>query len=184
MSTIEIPGLKLLTPRRFYDHRGYFQETFRCDALERDLGLPLNFVQDNESLSKVPGIIRGLHFQRPPFAQAKLVRVVSGAAWDVAVDLRPDSPGFGTWQAFELSADNGCQLFLPAGLAHGFCTLAENTLVQYKVDNYYAPDCEGGIRWDDPDLKIDWPLSGRPAIVSDKDAALPSWSGLDRIAWS
>ena len=179
----DMPGLKLFKPKRFFDHRGYFQETFRLDELERALGRTLNFVQDNESLSKAPGIIRGLHFQRPPFAQAKLVRVVSGAAWDVAVDLRPGSPSFGTWQAFELSADNGCQLFLPAGLAHGFCTLAENTVVQYKVDNYYAPDCEGGIRWDDHDLKIDWPLSGRSAIVSDKDAALPSWSSLDRIEW-
>ncbi|MDR1044020.1 MAG: dTDP-4-dehydrorhamnose 3,5-epimerase [Candidatus Adiutrix sp.] len=179
----DIPGLKLLEGRRFFDQRGHFQETFRLDTLERELGRPFNIVQDNESLSKAPGIIRGLHFQRPPYAQAKLVRVVSGAIWDVALDLRPDSPSFGRWEGVLLSADNNRQLFLPAGLAHGFCTLAENTVVQYKVDNYYAPDSEGGLRWDDPELNIDWSLSGRRATVSDKDAAWPLWSQLDRIKW-
>ena len=171
-------GLMLFDIKTFHDHRGYFRETFRLNnPAIAETGV--EFVQDNESLSKQVYVLRGLHFQRPPHAQAKLVRVVSGSAYDVVVDLRPSSETFGQWQGFELNADNGQQLFVPAGFAHGFCTLEENTVVSYKVSDYYAPDCDGGLRWDDPDLNINWPLNGKNPVVSEKDSALPVFADID-----
>lgn len=166
-------GLVLLEAATFSDHRGYFRETYRRNDLAERLGREIDFVQDNQSWSARAGTLRGLHFQRPPRAQAKLVSVASGEIYDVAVDLRPDSPHYGRWQGFELSAENGRQLFVPEGFAHGFLTLSDQVLVNYKVSDYYAPDCDAGLRWNDPSLKIDWPLAGRELIISDKDAALP-----------
>lgn len=165
----------LLTPRRFGDDRGWFSETYHEQRF-RDLGVAAAFVQDNHSYSKQAGTIRGIHFQRPPHAQAKLVRCVRGRIFDVAVDLRPASPTFGQHVAAELSADNGHQLFVPAGFGHAFMTLVEDCEVVYKVDAYYAPETEGGVRWDDPAIAIDWPVIGGVAdvpMLSPKDAVLP-----------
>ncbi|MDR2946119.1 MAG: dTDP-4-dehydrorhamnose 3,5-epimerase [Candidatus Adiutrix sp.] len=177
-----IEGLKLIPTKTFSDSRGYFRESYRRDIFRDILGRDLEFVQDNESLSAA-GVLRGLHFQRPPHAQAKLVRVLRGAIYDVAVDLRPNSPTFKQWAAFELNADDGSQLFVPEGLAHGFCALTEGAVVSYKVSDFYAPECEGGVRWDDPELAIPWPCSGASAIVSAKDAVLPLLSELNPIGW-
>jgi len=165
----------LLTPRRFVDERGWFMETFH-DRRYRDLGVKADFVQDNHSFSAPAGTIRGIHFQRAPHAQAKLVRCLRGRIFDVAVDLRPESPSFGHHIAAELSAENGHQLFIPAGYGHAFMTLGVGCEVAYKVDAHYAPETEGGVRWDDPGLAIDWPLADagvtRP-VLSTKDAVLP-----------
>lgn len=171
---LAIPDLILITPKRFGDERGWFCETFSM-RVAASQGWP-NFVQDNESLSTQANVVRGLHFQRPPFAQAKLVRCVQGAFLDVAVDIRRDSPTYGRHVATELSAENGAQLFIPAGFAHGFCTLAPNTLVQYKASAPYAADCEGGIAWDDPALSIAWPVGLPDAILSDRDRRHPPLS--------
>ncbi len=176
MTGPRIAGLVLLETRTFSDHRGYFRETYRQDRLTEILGRRVDFTQDNESWSKSAGVLRGLHFQRPPHVQAKLVRVVRGAVFDVAVDLRAGSPTYGRWEGFELTADNGRQLFVPEGLAHGFVTLVDDTVVSYKTSDFYAPECEGGLRWNDPDLAIDWPLKGREPIVSEKDGLLPFFS--------
>lgn len=171
---LEIAGLILFRPRKFADARGYFVETFNARAY-REAGVATDFVQDNQSLSVDAGTIRGLHFQTPPEPQAKLIRVLAGAVYDVAVDLRGGSPTYGRWCAVTLTADGGEQLFVPRGFAHGFCTIEPNTLVAYKVDGYYAPACDSGLGWDDPDLAIPWPVAGKSAIVSDKDAKLPSF---------
>lgn len=179
----DIAGLKLIQTKTFTDHRGYFRETYRTHDFREITGCGLEFVQDNESLSKQAGVLRGLHFQRPPHTQAKLVRVVCGSIFDVVVDLRPSSPTFKQWSSFELSAENGWQLFVPEGLAHGFCTLAENTVVTYKVSNYYAPECDGGIRWNDPELGITWPFTDNDIIISEKDAVLPLLAQLDPMGW-
>jgi len=179
----DITGLKLIQTKTFSDHRGYFRETYRAENFLETTGLDMEFVQDNESLSKSAGVLRGLHFQRPPHTQAKLVRVVCGSIFDVAVDLRPSSPTFKQWRSFELSAENGLQLFVPGGFAHGFCTLFENTVVTYKVSDYYAPECDGGVRWNDAELAIDWPLAAASIVISDKDSALPLLSQLDPIEW-
>ena len=168
----------LLTPRRFADDRGWFAETFH-DQRFRDLGVDANFVQDNHSYSRLAGTIRGIHFQRDPHVQAKLVRCVRGRIYDVAIDLRRASPTFGQHVAAELSADNGKQLFVPAGYGHAFMTLEDDCEVIYKVDAYYAPESEGGLRWDDTDLAIHWPspAGGIAApVLSPKDAVLPSLS--------
>lgn len=165
----------LLTPRRFADERGWFMETYH-ERRYRDLGVTAAFVQDNHSYSAPPGTIRGIHFQRAPHAQAKLVRCLRGRIYDVAVDLRRDSPTFGQHVAAELSADNGHQLFVPAGYGHAFMTLESDCEVAYKVDDFYAPETEGGVRWDDPTLGIDWPLAAAgatDAILSARDAILP-----------
>jgi dTDP-4-dehydrorhamnose 3,5-epimerase len=164
----------LLKPRFFRDERGYFVETFHT-RVAQELGLPGWFVQDNQSLSIARGTVRGLHFQIPPKMQAKLVRVLRGSIYDVAVDLRANSPTYGRWIAETLTANGGEQLFIPGGFAHGFCTLESHTEVAYKVDDYYAPECEQGIAWDDPTLSIDWPIAPGDAILSDKDRKLGSF---------
>lgn len=166
-----ITGLLLLKPRRFGDHRGFFAETYNYQ-MYADVGIDLGFVQDNHSLSAEAGTIRGLHFQAPPHAQAKLVRCGRGAIFDVAIDVRKGSPSYGQWVGYELSAENGAQLFVPVGFAHGFVTLEPNSEIVYKCSNYYAPESEGALRWDDPEIGIKWPLSVG-AILSEKDAEAP-----------
>jgi dTDP-4-dehydrorhamnose 3,5-epimerase len=169
-----IPAVRLLTPRRFEDERGAFCEVYRKDALER-LGVLRECVQDNHSISRRAGTVRGLHYQIAPHAQDKLVRVVRGAILDVALDLRRASATFGQHVSFVLSAANGNQLLVPVGFAHGFCTLEPDTEVLYKVTAYYAPAHERGVLWNDPDLGIDWPVSPADALLSDKDQRLPRW---------
>lgn len=164
----------VIQPRVFRDGRGQFSETYSLAAFAQ-AGIDVTFVQDNQSLSLKAGTIRGLHFQTSPHAQAKLVRVLAGVIFDVAVDLRRSSPSYGQWCAACLSAEGGEQMFVPRGFAHGFCTLADNTLVSYKVDNYYEPQSESGLIWSDPDLAIDWPAEAQPVILSDKDQALPDF---------
>jgi dTDP-4-dehydrorhamnose 3,5-epimerase len=159
---------QLITPRIFSDRRGYFSELYARRVLPT-----LDFVQDNVSLSAPAGTVRGLHFQAPPFAQAKLVMVLRGAIYDVAVDLRRGSPRFGRWFAAELTGERLEQILIPRGFAHGFCTLVPDTLVVYKVDNDYSAAHDGGILWNDPALGIPWPVAADAATVSDKDRALP-----------
>jgi len=171
---LQIPDVLVIQARKFEDHRGYFMETWSHKVFS-GFGVTASFVQDNESHSRQPGTLRGLHFQRPPFEQAKLVRVLSGAVFDVAVDLRPLSPTFRSWCSATLTAAAGEQLYVPRGFAHGFVTLAADTIVTYKVDAAYAPRSEAGIRWDDPDLAIDWPVDASHAILSEKDRRLPSF---------
>lgn len=167
-----IDGVKLVVPKRFGDNRGFFVETYKRAAF-LDAGIDADFCQDNHSMSADVGTVRGLHFQTPPFAQAKLVRVVRGRILDVAVDVRSGSPTYGKHAAVELSADNGWQLFIPPGFAHGFCTLEPNSEITYKVSAPYAPNNDAGILWSDPDLKIAWPVSVDAAVLSDKDRAQP-----------
>lgn len=167
-----MPVIKI-TPRRFADARGWFSETYQRDRY-RAAGIAPDFVQDNHSYSAPAFTLRGIHFQTPPFAQAKLVRCLKGRIWDVAVDLRAGSPTFGRWIAAELTADGGEQLFVPAGFGHAFLTLEPECEVAYKVDAFYAPECDAGISWDDPDLAIAWPLGGVSPQLSDKDARLPA----------
>ena len=167
-----------ITPDRFGDERGYFIETYNRSAL-REHGIELDFMQDNQSLSRDVGTVRGLHFQTPPFAQAKLVRVLKGAILDVAVDIRSGSPTFGQHVSCELSADKGNQLLVPEGFAHGFCTLQPDTEVFYKVSAGYAPTHDKGVLWNDPDLGIDWPVATDDAILSDKDKSQPRLAEYD-----
>lgn len=169
-----IPGVVILEPRVFGDERGYFMESFSGRAFEEHV-LKTRFVQDNESASCY-GVVRGLHYQRAPHAQSKLVRVVQGRVLDVAVDIRHGSPTFGRHVAVELSADNHRQLFIPRGFAHGFAVLSERAVFQYKCDAYYAPESEGGIAWDDPALGINWGLPAGAAILSPKDQHRPTLS--------
>ncbi|MEZ5708004.1 MAG: dTDP-4-dehydrorhamnose 3,5-epimerase [Blastomonas sp.] len=168
----------IVTTRRHGDARGWFAESYNARRLA-EAGIDTIFVQDNHSYSAKPGTLRGLHFQTPPHAQVKLVRCLRGAIWDVLVDLRKGSPSYGQWVAAELSADNGDQLFVPAGFAHGFVTLAPDTEIAYKVSDFYAPSSDGGIAWDDPELGIDWPLDGLTPELSDKDRALPGLDAFD-----
>lgn len=165
-----IPGLVLVPSRIFADERGYFTETYRSSAVEA-LGIREAFVQDNLSRSE-RGVLRGMHFQRAPHAQGKLVRVLSGEVFDVAVDLRSGSSTFGKWAAVVLRGDEGLSLYIPPGFAHGFLVLSEEALFLYKCTAEYSPTYEGGVRWDDPDLAIAWPET--PRLVSGKDAGLPS----------
>ena len=174
VKSAHLPGVVLLKPRRFADARGYFVEAY-SERSFRDAGIDCRFVQDNQSYSKRIGTIRALHFQLPPHPQAKLVRVLRGAILDVAVDLRVGSPTFGQSYAARLSAEGGEQLFLPRGIAHGFCTLEPQTEVAYKVDEFYAPACDSGIAWNDPSLAIAWPVADGEAMVSDKDRTLGSF---------
>ena len=167
-----LPGVVAIMPDRHGDHRGFFSETFSA-RLMAEHGLPQSFCQDNHSLSRETGVIRGLHYQLPPFAQDKLVRVVRGAIFDVAVDIRRGSPSFGQWVGVELSADNWTQLLVPKGFAHGFLTLKPDTEVVYKVTDFYNRDSERAIRYDDPDIAIAWPGLASPPVLSEKDAAAP-----------
>jgi dTDP-4-dehydrorhamnose 3,5-epimerase len=171
---LAIPDVLLIRPRRFADARGWFSETFSVFEMEA-LGLP-RFVQDNESHSVKAGTVRGLHFQQGEYAQAKLVRCMRGALVDVALDIRRDSPTFGRHVATQLSPENGDQILIPAGFAHGFCTLEPDTVIQYKVSAPYAPGHERGIAWSDPALGIDWPVSAVQAIISERDSQLPRLS--------
>ncbi len=173
-----IKGLFTFTPKRFGDERGFFSETFNARAFE-EVAPGVTFVQDNHSLSRDVGVIRGLHFQTPPHAQGKLVRVTRGRVLDVAVDIRKGSPTYGHHVAVELSADNWTQFWVPAGFAHGFCTLEPDTEFLYKVTDYYSPESDSGIAFDDPDLGIDWPFDRASATLSGKDAALQAFQDFD-----
>lgn len=169
---LALPEIKLISTPRFRDERGYFAETYA----RRDFAaaqIPQEFVQDNESLSRAIGTVRGMHFQIPPFAQAKLIRVLTGRIFDACVDLRRSSPRYGRNTTVELSAESGDLLFVPAGFAHGFCTLEPDTTVLYKVDAVYSAEHERGVVWSDPALAIRWPVGSDAAILSGKDAALP-----------
>ena len=163
----EIEGVVIIEPRIFKDDRGYFYESFSQREFEEKV-CRTTFVQDNQSKSSY-GVLRGLHFQKPPYCQSKLVRCIKGAVLDVAVDIRKGSPTFGKYVAVELSEENHRQFFVPRGFAHGFAVLTPEAIFQYKCDNYYAPDCEGGIAWDDPALGIDWQLPTADVILSAKD---------------
>ena len=167
-----LPDVKILVPKRFGDARGFFTECYSTRRMV-ELGLVSDFKQDNMSLSVPKGTVRGLHFQGPPSAQTKLVGCLAGAILDVAVDIRHGSPHFGQHVAVELSAENGRQLLVPRGFAHGFCTLVENTMIMYKVDDYYNPNVDFGISFDDPDLNIQWPVDRASAILSNKDQQAP-----------
>ena len=167
-----------ITPTRHGDERGFFSETWNRRVLE-DAGISIDFVQDNQSLSAAAGTLRGLHFQPPPHAQAKLVRVLQGAVFDVAVDIRAGSPTFGQWVGIELSRSKWNQLLVPVGFAHGFVTLVPDTEVAYKVSDYYAPENDRAIRFDDPVIGIDWPAGLPPFQLSDKDRAAPRLSDID-----
>ena len=167
-----IPDVIIIEPTVHGDHRGYFVETFRADKLETFLGYKLNFGQDNESKSS-KGVLRGLHYQLAPHAQTKLVRVISGRVLDVAVDIRRNSPTFGQHVAVELTADNKRQLLVPRGFAHGFVVLEDDTIFAYKVDNYYSPQCDRGIAFDDESLNIDWILENEELKLSAKDTTQP-----------
>ena len=171
-------GVLILEPRRFGDARGWFSETWNAATLAA-AGLDLAFVQDNQSFSAPRHTLRGLHFQRPPHAQDKLVRCTRGAIRDVAVDIRRGSPTWGQWVAVELSAETGRQLLVPRGVLHGFLTLTPDAEVQYKCTDFYAPDCEGAVAWDDPDLGIDWGLDGALPVLSARDAAAPRLAAID-----
>lgn len=173
----DIRGLMVIEPRVFGDARGYFMESFSERKFRELTGLDVDFVQDNESRSSY-GVVRGLHMQLPPHAQAKLVRVVSGKALDVAVDLREGSPTYGRHFAIELTGENHLQVYIPKGFAHGFAALSDDVVFQYKCDEYYAPDSEAAIIWNDPDLNIDWRLPAEDVIVSDKDKNHPKLKDL------
>lgn len=168
---LDIPGLILVVPRRFEDSRGFFMETYK-EADFQAAGIDAVFVQDNHSMSGL-GVFRGIHFQYPPFAQGKLVRVVEGAAWDVAVDLRRSSPTFLRWVAVSLSGDNGHMIWIPPGFGHGFLALADRTHLTYKCTKEYSRNHDSGIRFDDPDLQIELPDPGGPIVMSEKDRQLP-----------
>ena len=175
---LAIADVKVLVPRRFADARGYFVETWNRHAW-RAAGIDIDFCQDNQSLSRAKGTVRGLHFQTPPHAQAKLISVLAGRIFDVAVDLRKNSPTFGKHVAFELSASDGAALLVPAGFAHGFCTLEPDTIVGYKVSAPYAPNADAGIFWADEALDIAWPVSRAQASLSPRDAALPRLNDIE-----
>jgi len=173
----KIPGVGLIKPTIHGDDRGYFIETFRQDLFEKTIGYKVNFVQDNESKS-AKGVLRGLHYQLPPYTQAKLVRVIEGRVLDVAVDIRKSSPTFGQHVSVELTGENKHQLFVPHGFAHGFVVLSDSATFAYKVDNYYAPEYDKGIIFNDKQLAIDWMLPNQILQLSEKDLDLPS---LDKI---
>lgn len=169
--TTEIEGVYIIEPRVFHDSRGYFFEAWKQKEFDEHIG-PVDFIQDNESKSSY-GVLRGLHYQKGDAAQAKLVRVIKGKVLDVAVDIRKSSPTFGHHVMAELSEENKKQFFIPRGFAHGFLVLSEEAIFTYKVDNVYAPQSEAGIRWDDPDLGIDWPIDPKEILMSEKDLAQP-----------
>lgn len=162
----------VILPARFTDARGWFSESYSKRQLSK-LGINVDFVQDNHSFSASCGTLRGVHFQSPPHVQAKLVRCVVGAIWDVVVDLRAGSPTYGNWVATELTAAGGEQLYVPGGFGHGFITLNDNVEVAYKTSSYYEPECDGGIAWNDPDIAINWPIANQAPLLSEKDRSLP-----------
>jgi len=172
----DMEGLVILEPRIFRDPRGYFLESYHRERLQ-SMGIGYDFIQDNQSRS-AHGVIRGLHFQREPYAQTKLIRVTEGAIFDVAVDIRPGSPTLGKWFGMEISEENQLQLLIPAGFAHGFSVLSKYATVFYKCDAYYHPSFESGIRFDDPDLQIDWRIDPGSALISEKDLGLPLFKDL------
>jgi len=173
-----LPDVLILTPARFGDSRGFFSESWNKSRLAEQ-GIDIEFVQDNHSLSAAKGTVRGLHFQTPPHAQDKLVRCGRGALLDVAVDIRHGSPTYGKWVSVELSAENGRQLLVPKGFAHGFVTLTDDTEIIYKCSDYYAPDCDRALMFDDPAVGVEWGISREKAIMSDKDLAAPALADLD-----
>ena len=178
-----LPGLVVLTPARFGDSRGFFSESWNRRRMA-EAGFDVDFVQDNHSLSERQGTVRGLHYQSPPHAQAKLVRCGRGSLFDVAVDIRRGSPTFRRWFGVELSFENGRQVLVPEGFLHGFVTREPETEIIYKCSDYYAPACDGAVRFDDPDIGIDWGLEGADPILSDKDAAAPAFAAFDSpFAW-
>ena len=174
-----IPEVVLIKPKVFGDDRGYFIETFRQDKFEQEIGYQVNFIQDNESKS-TKGVLRGLHFQLPPAAQSKLVRVIQGKVLDVAVDIRQSSPAYGQYVTAELSDENKHQLFVPRGFAHGFVVLSETAIFSYKVDNYYSPENDRGLAFDDEQLNIDWQLPKDQLQLSDKDQRQPGLVNLNK----
>jgi dTDP-4-dehydrorhamnose 3,5-epimerase len=175
---LELDGLFELSPRRFGDDRGFFSEVWREDRMA-DGGISVHFVQDNHSYSNERGVLRGLHYQAPPMAQAKLVRVTRGAVFDVAVDIRQGSPTFGSWVSAILSAERWNQLLIPVGFAHGFLTLEENCEVQYKVSSPYSAEHDRAIRFDDPEIGIDWPIANAELFLSEKDRRAPLLADVD-----
>ena len=175
----KLEGVVIIEPQVFFDDRGYFFESFSQQRFNEQVA-PITFVQDNESKSSY-GVLRGLHFQKPPFAQSKVVRVVKGKVLDVAVDLRKGSPTFGQYESVVLSEENKRQFFIPQGFAHGFAVLSEEAIFQYKCDNYYAPQSEGSVRWNDPTIGIDWQLPEKDIILSAKDEKAPLLSQLTSI---
>ena len=179
VTDLKLPGLKLIEPDVHRDARGYFAETYN-EARYRAAGIDAVFVQDNESFSQ-KGVIRGLHWQAAPHSQAKLVRVIRGAVWDVAVDLRKGSPTFGQWEAATLTAQNALQFFVPRGFAHGFVVLEDDTLFAYKCDNLYNPASERGLAWDDPTVAVKWPDPGVPYLFSAKDKSHPRLADVEPI---
>lgn len=172
-----VAGPLLLKPARAQDHRGFFSETFKTSWFEA-LGIPAQFLQDNHSLSRTPGVVRGLHYQAAPHAQGKLLRVLRGSVYDVIVDIRRGSPSYGATLSVRLDAESGDQIWVPVGFAHGFATLEPDTEVLYKVTAPYAPECEGGLAWNDPALGIDWPVAEADAILSDRDKLWPRLADL------
>ncbi len=178
VETTKLGGVLILTPQRHGDARGFFSESWNRRRLE-EAGVSVEFVQDNHSLSAKAGTVRGLHFQAPPHAQAKLVRCGRGSLYDVAVDIRQGSPTFGQWTGVELSFENGKQLFIPEGFLHGFATREPDTEILYKCTDYYAPECDGAVRFDDPDIGVDWGVDTGAAVLSEKDAAAPLFREFD-----
>lgn len=181
ITPLALAGVLLITPKRHGDARGWFAETWSRKAM-LEAGVDADFVQDNQAFNAKAGTVRGLHFQKAPHPQAKLVRVLKGAIFDVAVDVRPGSPTYGQWVGAELTAEGGEQIFVPRGFAHGYSTLTDDCELAYKVDGLYAPQTEGGIIWNDPDLAIDWRVKGE-AITSDKDKALPRLKDLGPVSF-
>jgi dTDP-4-dehydrorhamnose 3,5-epimerase len=181
ITPLALPEILLITPKRHGDARGWFSETWSRRALA-EAGVDADFVQDNQAFSARKGTVRGLHFQSAPNAQAKLVRVLRGAIYDVAVDIRPGSPTYGRWAGAELTAQGGEQFFVPRGFAHGYCTLTDDTELFYKVDGIYAPANEGGLFWNDPDLAIAWPITD-DLVLNDRDRALPRLKDLASVGF-
>ena len=182
LTPLALPEVLLITPRRHGDARGWFSETWSRKSLAT-AGLDIDFVQDNQAFNARSGTVRGLHFQTAPHPQAKLVRVLAGAILDVAVDVRAGSPTRGRWVSARLTAEGGEQLFVPRGFAHGYCTLCDDVMLAYKVDGDYAPQTEGGVIWNDPDLAIDWPVGPDAAVLSDKDLVLPRLAELPPLSF-
>jgi dTDP-4-dehydrorhamnose 3,5-epimerase len=184
ITLLDIPSVLLFTPRHIGDERGYFAETFRADVFAQECG-DWTFVQDNESRSAKAGTVRGLHFQSEPHAQGKLVRCTAGALFDVAVDIRKGSPTFGQWVGETLTPENGRQLWVPPGFAHGFCSLEPDTVICYKVTGYYSAECDKGLAWDDPAIGVIWPGVADPETLSAKDRKQPALADLPAyFSWS